>query len=250
MRQHGSELLPAYNETVTHVIVRVDEEKSAERTLKFLYGVAARKWIVSIDWVNQCLKEKRFVKEEPYEVLDMDGENGPWRARQTTKLLFQDFEFCCVEPFTDVTVQQLRQLLELCGALTVDHPANLTKSRRFSLIVMQADSISDQRKADVYNDRYKVITVSREWVLDCIASYQLYPLRTQIIGKIDLAALTKMGFAHLLDWLTYNTLNSFSSKTLVHWFTKFWGSQVFVVILMKKNAFFFLWNTIKYWTIS
>jgi len=198
-RQHGTEVLAAYNESVTHVIVRVDEERSAERTLKFLYGVAACKWIVSIDWVTQCLKEKRYVKEEPYEVLDMDGENGPWRARQSTKLLFNDFEFCCVEPFTDVTAQQLRQLLELCGASTVDHPAGLTKSCRFSLIVMQADTVADQRKADVYNDRYKVVSVSREWVLDCIASYQLYPLRTQIIGRVDSAALTKMGFTPLLD---------------------------------------------------
>ena len=56
----GAELVAAYEARVTHVIVRADpEDNSAERTLKFLYGVAGRKWIVSIEWVRQCLRQVR-----------------------------------------------------------------------------------------------------------------------------------------------------------------------------------------------
>lgn len=198
-RQHGAELLPTYAKNVTHVIVRVDGEKCAERTLKFLYGVAARKWIVSVDWVVECQKQKRLIEEEPYEVLDMDGENGPCRARLSTELLFHAFEFCCIEPYTDVTVEQLRELLELCGALTFNNPTYMRRSRRYSLIVVQTDSDSEIHIADKYFEKYKVVCVSREWVLDCIASYQIYPIRSQIVGRVDPAALIKLGLQNLLD---------------------------------------------------
>lgn len=85
-------MLPTYTHTVTHVIVRVDEDNIAERTLKFLYGVAAKKWVVSVDWIRHCAKENRFVDEEAFEVLDMEGENGPNRARVSQTRLFDGYK--------------------------------------------------------------------------------------------------------------------------------------------------------------
>jgi hypothetical protein len=70
---------------VTHIIVQLDEENCAQRTRKFLYGVASGKWIVAVDWVHQCIHENRLIDEEPFEALDMDGEDGPRRARQTSQ---------------------------------------------------------------------------------------------------------------------------------------------------------------------
>lgn len=199
-RRHGAQLLPTYNKSVTHVIVRIDEDKNAERTLKFLYGVAARKWVVSIDWVLECQRQKRLIDEEPYEVLDMDGENGPWKARNSTELLFHAFEFCCVEPFSDITIDQLRELLELCGALTVDSPVDLRRGLRYSFIIVQGDPSKAHYHhiGQTYFERHKAVCVSREWVLDCIASYQIYPVRYQIFGMFDAAALNKLGLENIL----------------------------------------------------
>jgi hypothetical protein len=170
-----------------------------------LYGVASGKWIVGVDWVHQCIRENRLIDEEPFEALDMDGEDGPRRARQTSQRikLFADFEFCCQEPFTDVSVDQLNQLLELCGAATVNSPTELTKSRRHSMIIVQIDddiSSEVQRKAASLFDRHQVLTVSREWVLDCLASYKLLSVRNQLIGKHSESKLRMMGFeSHLLS---------------------------------------------------
>ena len=204
-RRIGAEVSLTCTCAVTHIIVQLDEENCAQRTRKFLYGVASGKWIVGVDWVHQCIRENRLIDEEPFEALDMDGEDGPRRARQTSQRikLFADFEFCCQEPFTDVSVDQLNQLLELCGAATVNSPTELTKSRRHSMIIVQIDddiSSEVQRKAASLFDRHQVLTVSREWVLDCLASYKLLSVRNQLIGKHSESKLRMMGFeSHLLS---------------------------------------------------
>lgn len=203
-RRVGAEISLTYSSAVTHIIVQVDEENCAQRTLKFLYGVASGKWIVGIDWIHQCIRETRLIDEEPFEALDMDGEDGPRRARQTSQRskLFEAFEFCCQEPFTDVSVEQLNELLMLCGAVTANSPAELTKNRRHSMIIVQTDddvSPTVQRKAASWFERLQVLSVSREWVLDCLASYQLLPVRSQLIGKHSESMLRMMGFdSHLL----------------------------------------------------
>jgi hypothetical protein len=203
-RRVGAEISLTYSSAVTHIIVQVDEENCAQRTLKFLYGVASGKWIVGIDWIHQCIRETRLIDEEPFEALDMDGEDGPRRARQTSQRskLFEAFEFCCQEPFTDVSVEQLNELLMLCGAVTANSPAELTKNRRHSLIIVQTDddvSPAVQRKAASWFERLQVLSVSREWVLDCLASYQLLPVRSQLIGKHSESMLRMMAFdSHLL----------------------------------------------------
>lgn len=198
-RRIGAEVSSVYNDTVTHVIVLADDENCAQRTLKFLFGVASGGWVVSVDWVHQCIREGRLLDEEPFEVLDMDGEPGPFRARNRnlSHKLFQAFEFCLQEPYTDVTVEQLRQLLEMSGASTVSCPSELKRSRRHSLIVVQTDDavgLQVQRRASTCFDRYQVLSVSREWVLDCLAAYQLLPVRQQLIGKYSESVLRMMGF--------------------------------------------------------
>ena len=84
-RRIGAEVSLTYTCAVTHIIVQLDEENCAQRTLKFLYGVASGKWIVGVDWVHRCIRENRLIDEEPFEALDMDGEDGPRRARQTSQ---------------------------------------------------------------------------------------------------------------------------------------------------------------------
>ena len=192
-RQIGAQVSTTYSSQVTHVIVQADAENCAQRTLKFLFGVANGNWIVGIDWVRQSIRNCNLpINELAFEALDMDGEDGPRRSRMRTSgsKLFRSFEFCCQEPFSDVTVDQLRELLELCGALTVKDPSQLSKIRRNCLIVVQIDDEDDgihptdvERKAADWFDRMQILTVSREWVLDCLASYRLLPIRNQLIGQ-------------------------------------------------------------------
>lgn len=199
------DLVKVFSDKVTHLIVQSDEEKRTQRTLKFLYAVASRKWIVSVGWVQQCINESRFVDEEPFEVLDMEGGDGPRRARicsPHTKL-FQAFEFCCVEPFSEVTTTELRDLLERCGATIVLNPSEMMKTRRHSIAIVQLnedeEAETQQRQAGLWLDHYGVLTVSREWILDCIASHRLLPILNHLIGKhVTVSMLRMMKFDELL----------------------------------------------------
>lgn len=195
----GADVVPTYTPAVTHVIVQVDAENCAQRTLKFLYGVASAKWIVGVDWVQSSMRERCVADEELFEALDMEGEGGPCRSRTRSgaSKLFQAFEFCCQEPFTDVTADQLRELLELCGAATTPSPAQIKKCRSHALIVVQVDDANEaevQRRAANWFDRYRVLSVSREWVLDCLAAYKLMPIRSHLIGKHSEALLRILRF--------------------------------------------------------
>ena len=84
-RRIGAEISLTCTCAVTHIIVQLDEENCAQRTRKILYGVASDKWIVAVDWVHQCIRENRLIDEQPFEALDMDGKDGPPRARQTSQ---------------------------------------------------------------------------------------------------------------------------------------------------------------------
>ena len=192
-----------FNDSVTHLIVKADEENRTQRTLKFLYAVACRKWVVSMDWVQQCINQGQFVEEEPFEVFDMEGEDGPRRARicdPQTKL-FQAFEFCCVEPFSEVTTAQLCDLLKLCGALVVHGPSKMTKCRRYSIVIVEDFDDEDfalKCQAILWQDQHGVLTVSRDWILDCLASHTILPIRKQLIGNQTDSMLRVMGFDELL----------------------------------------------------
>lgn len=96
-----------FDHEVTHVIVKTDKDNSANKTLKYLQGVAHKKWIVSFDWVINSLKENRLVNEESYEVVDSRTlEAGPRRSRLREKDLFTEFVFFCNGPYDNVSVQQ------------------------------------------------------------------------------------------------------------------------------------------------
>ncbi len=62
------------SQAVTHVVCKVDENRRARRTLKYMRGVASRAWVVDADWVRACL-----AAGEP-QVIDS---GGPWSDCRT-----------------------------------------------------------------------------------------------------------------------------------------------------------------------
>lgn len=96
-----------FDRSVTHVIVNtVDKENVTKSTLKYLQGIAHRKWIVSYRWIEDCDRESKLLDEEPYEAtMNHDG-TGPRNSRLREKGLFEDFTFLCVGPYVNVTQSQ------------------------------------------------------------------------------------------------------------------------------------------------
>lgn len=99
-----------FDRDVTHVIVKASKENNgANKTLKYLQGIAHRKWIVTHEWVVSSLREGRLVNEEPYEAVDSRTlEAGPRKSRLREKGLFEGFMFLCIGPYSDVSVEQYK----------------------------------------------------------------------------------------------------------------------------------------------
>ena len=112
-----------FNENVTHIVVKTDNNNGASKTLKYLQGIAHRKWIVSYQWVLDSLKERRAVNEELYEAVDcITFEAGPRKSRLREKGLFEGFVFLCIGPYAHLSVEEYQVSTIV---LPVDPPCNV-----------------------------------------------------------------------------------------------------------------------------
>ncbi|XP_037069502.1 BRCA1-associated RING domain protein 1-like [Pollicipes pollicipes] len=190
---HGGRFLRQWQPDVTHVVVRTGDQREAGRTLKFLQGVAARAWLVSSGWVADSLAAGALLPEETYEAIDAaTGEPGPRRARQTGGALFADFAFCCVEPFRDVTLQQLEDLIRQSGGAVAASPEELSAApaRRVRLLVAQEECEHDFAG---WRRRHGVPSVSYEWLIDCVATQRLWSLLDNTLCGATVDELRRAG---------------------------------------------------------
>ena len=100
-----------FDRDVTHVIVNTTGEQNvAKSTLKYLQGIAHRKWIVSYRWVEDSLKGEELLDEVPYEATTyydgVIGIQGPRNSRLREKDLFEEYTFLCVKPYDNVSHSQ------------------------------------------------------------------------------------------------------------------------------------------------
>ncbi|KAM9296679.1 breast cancer type 1 susceptibility protein [Gastrophryne carolinensis] len=175
-RKTQSLLSSQMSESTTHVIMKTDEQLVCERTLKYFLGIAGRKWVVSYDWIVQSFREGRILDEYDFEVRGdvINGRNhkGPRRSRLGSDgLLLSDFEICCLGTFKDMTRENLEWMVSLCGASLVKEPQLFKHKEGITLlVVMQSDGKTDYA---ALKKKYRSLIVSREWVLDSVASYKL-----------------------------------------------------------------------------
>ena len=78
---------------------QISDNYRAALTLKYLLGVGSGKWILGLDWIDECLEQGRMVDEEPYEALDFVGDSVPFdcRVNGAPNKLFEDFELAAKE---------------------------------------------------------------------------------------------------------------------------------------------------------
>ncbi|XP_068670016.1 BRCA1-associated RING domain protein 1-like isoform X2 [Montipora foliosa] len=79
----NAEIVNEFSLLVTHIITAANAKGICQRTIKYLNGVLTGKWIVSYDWVVNCLRRKTWVDESPYEVKGTDDAavDAPKKAR-------------------------------------------------------------------------------------------------------------------------------------------------------------------------
>ncbi|XP_011266389.2 breast cancer type 1 susceptibility protein homolog isoform X1 [Camponotus floridanus] len=184
-----------FESDITHVIVNtIGEKNAAKSTLKFLQGIAHRKWIVSYKWIEDCIEQGKLLDETPYEAMTLsDGitDDGPQRSRLRKKDLFEGFTFWCVGPYLNVSPNQYESLLLATGAIVVDSLETLAKKEGMKGIVIQ-DGVHDDKEIEHWYRTAKAAPISDSWIVNCISNYKLFNLASYV--HLSLEDVYAIGF--------------------------------------------------------
>ncbi|XP_077968588.1 uncharacterized protein LOC144422720 isoform X2 [Styela clava] len=182
-------------DNVTHIIVRASEQRNCDRTLKYLQGIAAKKWVVSLKWVTDSLEMDKKLPEAEYEVLgdnfvnDVESDGceilqGPMRSRTSDPnyKLLKGYRCVCLPPYSLISVDQASQLLEMCGATVAKHLGDLVQSSsdnstnfaEHKLIIVDVEGASGPDYVAM-GQQFGAEVVSVEWLYETISRFHVQP---------------------------------------------------------------------------
>lgn len=200
-RHNGKHLTTFSPDHVTHVILKAKENRTCDRTLKYLLGIACKKWVVSFKWVIDSLQARRRLDEEEYEITgdacervhDSEPEAlfcGPIRSRLSGSdfNLFESCLFICMPPFSMITIDQAKQLLLYCGATVAQHFDDfdtIKEKHHFKnrLIIVDPDRISDIPGYFLLEQQHEAAVVGIEWMYESISRFEYQPLERYCLAN-------------------------------------------------------------------
>ncbi|NXT81897.1 BARD1 protein, partial [Zapornia atra] len=177
-----------FNSRVTHLVIPDVPMPSTE---KCMMAVLTGCWVLKFEWVRACLKTKAREQEEKYEV-----QGGPQRGRlNREQLLPKLFDGCYFYFLGSFKHHQKSDLVELVkaagGQILVRQPKpDSDVTQTVNTVAYHADSTSDQRFCTQYviydvSSKFKpekirqgkVWMASSSWLIDCMMSFQLLPVK-------------------------------------------------------------------------
>ena len=145
---------------VTHIICACAPKSHCPRTLKYLLGIAGKSWIISFDWILECLESGELLKEDKFVVI------GDEAVRMNT--------FACEKSRANPGNIFDNRKFYLSGSFTGPGPS---KSDLINLIQVAGGSISKKVDPDVFiiSDAPELKTgeYSYTWLFDSISCYEL-----------------------------------------------------------------------------
>ncbi|CAF0921735.1 unnamed protein product, partial [Didymodactylos carnosus] len=170
------------DETTTHLITEEENETlTCPLTGKVIQAISRHLFVVSFRWIVRCLREKRLVSEEEYEMHGdytlENNHNGMKKSRLNPEhLLFGDYAFMlkCTgcSPFTDNL--PLIEMIKLSGGVFI---SNLTQAvaKRKTIVLCSENFIRNKPSLFETCQKANVHCLKPEWLLISITKHEIQP---------------------------------------------------------------------------
>ncbi|NXN90633.1 BARD1 protein, partial [Bombycilla garrulus] len=177
-----------FNSRVTHLVV---PDVPMPTTVKCMMAVLTGCWVLKFEWVQACLQSSVREQEEKYEV-----QGGPRRGRlnreQLLPKLFDGCYFYFLGPFKQHQKSDLLELVKAAGGqVLVRQPKpDSDVTQTINTVAYHAEPTSDQRLCTQYViydvaskfqpekiRQGKVWMAPSSWLIDCVMSFQLLPVK-------------------------------------------------------------------------
>ncbi|GAB6026798.1 BRCA1-associated RING domain protein 1 [Chamberlinius hualienensis] len=191
----NAQLVDTFNDEVTHLVASDNGQRTCSRTLKYLNGVLKGIWVVSTDWVDECLIKQRFVKENSFEIkgtYQFPDCNGPKKGRENVLKkpgLFNGCRFYFYGKFVSPSPPKadLMRLVEAAEGVVLNEmphkssdllngsPFHMKRDSKLSGVtyfVIYCENVTNLRKLQDFNSK-SVRALPQTWLLDCLTTFEI-----------------------------------------------------------------------------
>ncbi|NWS37460.1 BARD1 protein, partial [Probosciger aterrimus] len=177
-----------FNSRVTHLVI---PDVPMSKTVQYMMAILTGCWVLKFEWVRACLRTTVREQEEKYEI-----QGGPQRGRlNREQLLPKLFDGCYFYFLGSFKHHQKSDLVELVkaagGQILVRQPKpDSDVTQTINTVAYHAESTSDQRFCTQYviydvSSKFKpekirqgkVWMAPSSWLIDCMMSFQLLPVK-------------------------------------------------------------------------
>eukprot|EP01091_Cochliopodium_minus_P010193 TRINITY_DN2656_c0_g1_i1.p1 TRINITY_DN2656_c0_g1~~TRINITY_DN2656_c0_g1_i1.p1 ORF type:complete len:1030 (+),score=414.49 TRINITY_DN2656_c0_g1_i1:260-3091(+) len=209
----GGRLVKQWSDEVTHLVTNVDPEtKTTKRTVKYLLSILSGNWVVSFDWVENCLSQQKWSSESKFEVKgDNFGEAGtPTKSRMKIRSaniqrrLFQGKKFYFYGEFKAPSKDELELLIQVGhGKVLEDIPKKPQSIKQLSKLdddyLICDPSFNEKSFSELYKQTGRD-PINFQFILDCISKYEILdkkPYYLDLSSNLDAPTLATQ---HSLDY--------------------------------------------------
>ena len=197
IKKFGLKEKNAIDKNVTHLVVSVNPQNCADRTLKFLQAITNKCWIISLTWVQECLTQNTLFIPESFEVLDTNNQPGPNRSRLSsskTARLFDGFEMCLNGSFSCIGKEDLVCLLKDEGSQMARSVNSMSFKKKGIVIVDTKENPIAIKEAEKNWKAFQLVTVTKHWAMDSLSSFAIKTVLEDLVYQIPAQEIIKLGY--------------------------------------------------------
>jgi hypothetical protein len=197
IKKFGLKEKNAIDKNVTHLVVSVNPQNCADRTLKFLQAITNKCWIISLTWVQECWTQNTLFIPESFEVLDTNNQPGPNISRissSKTARLFDGFEMCLNGSFSCIAKDDLVSLLKDEGSQMARSVNSMSFKKKGIVIVDSKLNSTTIKEAERNWKAFQLVTVTKHWAMDSLSSFAIKTVLEDLVYQIPAQEIIKLGY--------------------------------------------------------